>query len=230
LANNQTILKSCDAAHPPASWVAIDGTGSSASNSILSERMTALQSIVQTTAVCSGYLMVQVFSADSAATTTLFDGSMLQTGATTNARLQRVPKAVDTVMTTVQQAYPSAVAGLDARDSDITGQYANAAQWFGQLGGAYRLHVYLLTDGFQTAGVNLSTQPLNQEQALALAQQTSVPTLPGAEIVVAGLGRIVGPTPPSDMVAGLVAYYTALCHRMNAATCISVTDYQAAGW
>lgn len=228
LAENQRILASCDQAHPPASWIGIDGTGSGASEDIVKERMAAIGSIVRETAVCSGYLKVIVFSSSSAATTTLFDGSLKQAGATDNARLQRVPKAVDATMANIRQAYDSAVAGLDQRSSDIIAQYRLASEWLHQLGDANGLHLYLLTDGFQTAGVDLGSQALDQQQAAALAEQVSVPTLTGAKIVVAGLGRIAGPPPPSSVVEGLVAYYDALCHRMAAATCISVSDFQAA--
>lgn len=232
LAQNQHILATtCDPSRVPASWVAIDGTGSSAAGHILDERMTALQTIVQQTAVCSGYLKVVVFTSTSTSTATLFDGSLRQTGETDNARLQRVPKAVTSTMTTIQNTYAPALKGLNPNASDITGQYVNAAQWIAQLGSGYRLHLYLLTDGFQNVGIDLSAQILNQQQAQALAQQapTSLPSLPGSTIVVAGIGRIVGTQPPSTQVQGMTSYYTALCHRMQAQTCISVTDYQVAG-
>lgn len=230
LANNQRILASCDRTHPPATWVDIDGTGSSAATNILNERMTALQSIVQQTAVCSGYLKVEVFSASSIATTTLFDGSVRQPGATDNARLQRVPGAVSAVMATVRAAYAPAVKGLGTGGSDITGQYTLASQWFQQLGGTYQLHVDLLTDGFQTVGVDLTTHVLDQQEANTLASQTAVPQLPGAIVTVAGIGRVTGSVPSSDMVDGLVSYYSDLCHRMAAARCVSVSDFQQAGW
>lgn len=231
LATNQQILRSCDATHTPAAWVGIDGTGSSATDTIFDERMTALQTIVQQTAVCSGYLKVVVFTSSSTATATLFDGSLRQTGETDNARLQRVPKAVTSTMTTIENAYAPALKSLNPNASDITGQYVNAAQWIAQLGSGYQLHLYLLTDGFQNVGIDLNAQVLDQRQAQALAQQApaSLPSLPGSTIVVAGIGRIVDTQPPSAQVQGMTSYYTALCHRMEAQTCMSVTDYQAAG-
>ncbi|MGH3630675.1 MAG: hypothetical protein ACRDRL_24945, partial [Sciscionella sp.] len=179
---------------------------------------------------CSGYLKVIVFSSSSTATATLFDGSLRQPGATENARLHRVPRAVATVMATIRQAYEPAAAGLDQQGSDITAQYRLAGEWLRQLGGDYRLHVYALTDGFQTAGIDLDAQALDRQQATRLAQQVPMPMLPGASVVVAGLGRVAGAQPPSDVVEGLVAYYDALCHRLAAAKCLSVSDYQAAGW
>lgn len=230
LAENQRILSACDSAHPPATWVGIDGTGSSASNSILAERLTALESIVQQTTVCSGYLDVVVFSASSVASTTLFDGALRQPGATSNARLQRVPRAVGGVMATVRRSYANVATHLSPNGSDINGQYEEAAEWFRQLGGAYHLQLDLLTDGFQNLGVGaVGTHALDQQQATALAARVPMPDLSGADVTVAGLGRVKGATPSSDVVDGLVNYYTALCHRARAAHCVAVSDYEAAG-
>lgn len=229
LAENQRILASCDQAHPPAAWIGIDGTGSSASENIVKERMTAIESIVRETAVCSGYLKVIVFSSSSTSTVTLFDGSLQQAGATDNARLRRVPKAVDDTMATIRKAYGSAMTGLDQRSSDITGQYRLAGEWLHQLGTNYTLLLTMLTDGFHNENVDLGAQALDPFQAKALAEQVPVPQLPGATVVVAGLGRVAGPPPPSKVVEGLVAYYDALCHRTGAQSCRSVSDYQAAG-
>jgi hypothetical protein len=229
LAQDKATLAICDSSHAPATFVAIDGTGSSADKAILSERLTAIESIVRTTAICSGYLRVIVFSSSSVATTVLFDGSLAQPGATDNARLLRVPKAVASVMDTIRAGYGSAVTGLDKSDSDIIGQYVNAAQWISQLGGDDRLHLYLLTDGFETEHFNFYAQPPTPTEATALAQQTSIPSLPNAEVVVAGLGREVGPAAPSSVVAGLTAFYDAVCHRTGAAKCVSVSDYAQAG-
>lgn len=68
LGANQELLKSCNPAAPPASLIQIDGTGSSNSEAIVSERLTAVEAVTRRTAVCSGYLRVGVFSSSSAAT------------------------------------------------------------------------------------------------------------------------------------------------------------------
>lgn len=103
LAENQRILASCDSSAPPGSLVEIDGTGSSASEEIVAERMAVVESVARRTAVCSGHLRVVVFSASSAATTTLFDGPLRMHGATENARLKHVPDAVADVIQKVWQ-------------------------------------------------------------------------------------------------------------------------------
>lgn len=229
LAENQQILASCDPSAPPAAMVQLDGTGSNASEAIVAERMAVVESVARRTAVCSGHLRVLVFSASSAATTTLFDGSLRMHGATENARLKRVPDAVADVMEKIRQRYAAAVASLPGGGSDITAQYRLAAEWSDQLGDPYRLHLTILTDGFQTVGVDLGARALSTQEAAAMADQVAVPKLPGAFVVVAGLGRVAEGTPPSSVVEGLTNFYTTLCRKTAAAKCVSVTDYATEG-
>lgn len=230
LTENQKTLASCDRAHPPASWVAIDGATFSASSTIFEERISALESIARQTAVCSGYLKVIAFGGSSVQTAALFDGSLRQTGATDNARLLRVPAAVAEVMATVRKAYGPAVVHWDHCVSDVTSQYRLASEWFGQLGGSYGLGVYLLTDGIQNARVVTGTEVLDPHQVAALAAQVPVPNLAGAEIVVAGLGITVQPLEQSDIVESLVSYYTDVCRQTGAKKCVAVSTYQESGW
>lgn len=229
LGENQQILASCDPSTPPASFVQLDGSGSSLADAITTERMAAVETVIRRTAICGGHLRVIVFSSSSSATTSLFDGPLHLDGATDNARLKRVPRMVDETMTQIRQAYGPAISSLPQGGSDITAEYRLAGEWMQQLGGSFRLHLYLLTDGFQNIGIDLGARPLSKEEATALADQVTVPMLPGAAITVAGLGRVAGPPPPSQAVEGLVAYYDALCHKTTASECISVTDYAAAG-
>lgn len=229
LADNQKILASCDQSAPPASDVQIDGTGSSASERITAERMVAIESIVRRTAICSGRLRVSVFSSSSAAAVTLFDGTLPQHGATDNARLKRVPRVVEDAMSEIRGKYQAAAATLPGGGSDITSQYRLAAEWIGQLDDTFKLHLYLLTDGFQTVDIKVGGRALSKREATKLADKTAMPKLPGAVVTVAGLGRVAGKPPRSRVVAGLVAYYDTLCRKSGATKCVSVTDYTAAG-
>lgn len=225
LGKDRQILATCDKSAPPASLVEIDGTGSSASDQITAERMAAVASIVRQTAICSGDLRVLVFSSSSAGTVTLADGPLHLDGATVNARLKRVPRLVDSVMAQIKKAYGPAAAELNQDGSDIVAQYRLAGEWISQIGGDARLHLYLLTDGFQTVGFHLGSKSVAQGAAMRVA----MPKLPGAFVTVAGLGRVAGTPPQSDVVEGLVTYYTTLCQKTGAAKCLAVTDYTAAG-
>ncbi|MFK4102903.1 hypothetical protein ACI2L1_23015 [Streptomyces sp. NPDC019531] len=229
LAQDKRTLKSCSPSAPPAADIHLDLSGSSNSKSIAEERLATVEEIVRTTAICSGRLRVVVFSSSSAAATTLFDEPLVLRGATDNARLKRVPTVVDDVMTKIRAAYEPAVAGLKGKGSDISSQYRLAGEWANQVGGGYQLRLVILTDGFQTVGVDLYKAPLTGQKAAALAARTTVPKLTGASVTVAGLGRVAGSPPPSTVVEGLVAFYDALCKKSSAANCLSVTDYAAAG-
>lgn len=228
LGANQELLKSCDPAAPPASLVQIDGTGSSNSDAIAAERMTAVESVARRTAVCSGYLRVVVFSSSSAATIVLFDGPLKMEGATENARLKRVPEAISNIMNKVRSAYAPAVQALPQSGSDITAQLRLAAEWKQQLRGDSRLELTVLSDGFQNIGVDLGARALSKQDAELLAAQPAVPKLGGASVVVAGLGRVAEGAPPSAVVEGLVSYYTKLCQRTEAGSCTAVSDYATA--
>ncbi|MEV6717253.1 hypothetical protein AB0M48_35080 [Lentzea sp. NPDC051208] len=228
LGADQDLLKTCDPAAPPASFVQIDGTGSSNSDAIAAERMTAVEAIARRTAVCSGYLRVTVFSSSSAATAVLFDGALKMDGATENARLKRVPEAVSDVMNKVRSAYAPAVQALPQSGSDITAQLRLAAEWKQQLGGNYCLDLTVFSDGFQNIGVDLGARALSRQEAERLAEQPAVPKLAGASVVVAGLGRVAEGAPPSAVVEGLVSYYTKLCQRTEASSCTAVSDYATA--
>ncbi|MCP2264627.1 hypothetical protein APR03_001965 [Promicromonospora thailandica] len=226
LAENQEILASCDPVAAPASSVEIDGTGSSASSEIAAERMAAVEGIVRRTAICSGHLRVQVFSASSAATATIFDQPLRLDGATDNAKLKRVPQIVEETMAEIRAAYEPAVAALPGGGSDITAQYRLAAEWARQLDGDAHLHLYIFTDGFQNVGgVKLGKKALSEQEATSLAEKTSVPELAGASVAVAGLGRVAGSPPSSEVVEGLVSLYDALCAKTGAENCLSVTEY-----
>jgi hypothetical protein len=222
---NQQILAQCDPSAPPASFVQIDGTGSSVSKAITAERMEAIESIVQTTAICSGHLRVQVFAASSVDTRLLFEAPLRLDGATDTARLKRVPALVSDAMGQIRKAYNPAVKALSSHGSDIAAQLRHASEWIAQLGGNFKLRAYLLTDGFENTRVNLVARALSRQEATALAAQVEVPDLPGASVVIAGLGRVVGNPPSSAMVEGLIAYYGAVCRKTNAADCLAVTDY-----
>ncbi|WP_067803923.1 hypothetical protein [Actinomadura formosensis] len=228
LAQDKAVLAGCDHGKPPASLVELDVSGSSLSEAIVKERMAAVEAIARRTAICSGYLRVSLFAVSSADTTVLFDGPLHLDGATENARLKKAPRVVGQTMDTIGRAYGPAAKSMPHSASDIIAQYRLGSEWIGQLGGRFQLHLYLLTDGFQTVGVKIN-RALGKQKAAELAGKTNVPKLPGAVVTVAGLGRTAGSPPRSDVVEGLAQYYDTLCRKTGAAQCVSVTDYTAAG-
>ncbi len=224
---DKAILAACGADKQVAADVEIDGSGSSSGDTIATERLAITADVVRRTAICGGHLLVRAFSASSGATVTIYDGDLTLTGATDNARLRRVDALVKKVMAEITTKYGDAIAALPGGGSDITSVYRLAGEYATQLGDGYQLHLYVLTDGLNNIGTDLTSQTLTPEQATDLASTVNVPTLPGSSITVAGLGRIDGNPAPSALVEGLVAFYDALCVKTGATTCVSVTDYTA---
>ena len=224
---DQAILAACTADKQVAADVEIDGSGSSTGDAIATERLAITADVVRRTAICGGHLLVRAFSASSGATVTIYDGDLSLPGATDNARLRRVDALVEKVMAEITAKYGDAIAALPDSGSDITSVYRLAGEYAAQLGDGYQLHLYVLTDGLNNIGTDLTSQVLTPEQATDLASTVNVPSLPGSSISVAGLGRINGDPAPSPLVEGLVAFYNALCVKTGAKTCVSVTDYTA---
>ena len=225
LGRAQQDLASCPKGTKLASKVDIDVSGSTRTATLAPERLNAIADMATRTSICGGHLRVTAFSASSAATVVLYDGELSLPGATDNARLRRVPDLVKTIMATVTGAYGAKIGQLSPGGSDILAQYRLAAEYLQQLGAGYQLHLVLLTDGFQTADITLGAVPLTKDAAAALAARVDLPALPGASITVAGIGKVVGQPPSSDVVDGVVAFYDAVCKKTQAASCLSVTDY-----
>lgn len=225
LGRDQAVLASCSGVRP-AAMVTIDVSGSGRDQNIADQHLDAVRMVVRRTAICGGHLRVTAFAGTSAVTRPLYDDELQLAGATDIARLRKVPALVDEVMATVDGSYQEALSTPPAGDgSDITGQYRLAGEYAAQLGSSYTLDFTLLTDGFQNTVAGAITHALTASEAIALADAVSVPSLKGATVTVAGLGRVAGAPPQSDTVEGLVQFYDAVCARTGAAKCTSVTDF-----
>ena len=225
LGDNQKLLAACPD-KKLASMVSVDVSGTGRDEAIAAGHLKAISFVVRKTAICGGHLRVAAFAGTSAVTREVYDGELQLAGATDIARLRRAPALVDETMSTITRGYQAALGAPTPGDgSDITGQYRLAGEYAAQLGSGYRLDYILLTDGFQNTGVGVINRVLSAEAAKALAQRVSVPALKGASVTVAGLGKVAGPPPNSDMVEGLVQFYDAICTRTEAAECRSVTDF-----
>lgn len=229
LAAAKKLLASCPTAQL-AGYAEIDTSGSVRAAAMPEAYAGALRDLVRRTAVCGGHLHVGAFSDTAASTVTLYDGDLQMPGSTENARLRRVPQAVEDVMKTVDDAYSQKVPGLSPGGTDILAQYRLAHEYLQQLSGTRQLDLLLLTDGYQNAGFVLGDRALADAEAKALATQADVPQLPGARITVAGIGKTAGQDSAStDIITGMKVFYDALCQRTGATTCVSVTDHTPTG-
>ncbi|WP_437770491.1 hypothetical protein [Arthrobacter sp. KNU40] len=229
LGTNQKILATCPTPSPTAQ-ISIDVSGTDRMQKLPETYAAATKDLVRRTAVCGGHLSVVAFSASSTATVSLFEGELKMPGSTENSRLRHVPQATDDVMKTIEDAYATKIGSITPGGTDILAQYRLAAEGHRQLGGNRPLDLLILTDGLQNAGLVLGDRVISDTEAKTLAAGVDVPSLPGATITVAGIGKTSDQAVlATDVVNGMKAFYDAICQRTEAAKCVSVTDYTPAG-
>jgi hypothetical protein len=213
-----------------AEYVAVDGSGSGRDPRMTKHRLVAINQVVEKTVVCGGELSVVGFSNSSGSNVTLYQGDFLLPGATEVAQLRVAEPVIAKAMKAIRRAYGPAMASLPAEGSDIVAEYRLADEFEEALGKRYQLNLLIESDGLQNVNFSLEGPALDPAAAAALAKTVVMPHLPGASITVDGLGDIAGVVPaPSSQVAGLVYFYTDLCHETDAARCLSVTTLPS-GW
>lgn len=226
LAHAEQIAASCPADEARiAALVQVDRSGSRRSPTAASDEKQVIREAAERTAICGGHLKVTLFSG-SMIDATVFDADLQLDGATANARLRKVPKAVDSVMEQISATTHDATNRLDDGATDIVGQYQHGAEYEAQLSatGSFHLEQTILTDGIQTAGQDLGDSALTTEQADALAATANVPDLSDAMVRVIGIGRQADDTPlPTPYIAALRTFHIAVCERTGA-ECTVVTD------
>lgn len=226
LAHTEQVAASCPTdGSQIAARVDSDESGTSRGETANPARQQVIREVTERTVICGGHLRVTVFDG-SMIGVTVFDGDLHLDGATANARLRKAPKAVDAVMDQINAALPAATSQLSGGATDIVGQYQHGAEYAAQLAatGAFHLEQTILTDGIQTAEVDLSDPALTADQAQAQAATFTVPDLSGATVRLIGIGRQADDAPlPTPYIAALRAFHTAVCEKTGA-TCTVVTD------
>jgi hypothetical protein len=214
------VAHTCPAHASLAAYVAWDVRRTLRSARIAAARFESLEKTAERVASCGGRLRVAVFGPTAASTARLYDGELRPRGATENARLLRVPRLVEDVMKHVQRELPDVLAEVSGQSADPLSQFAAAEQFRRQLGSGYTLHVVIETSGNLVA----------DDPASKLAANIAVPDLTGADVIVAGLGKVGRGAPtPTRVVEALRDFYGQVCERTNADSCLVITDLAPLG-
>jgi hypothetical protein len=217
------VAHSCHAHARLAAYVAWDVRRTLRGGRIAAARLDSLEKTAERVAVCGGSIRVVAFGPTAASTARLYDGELRPPGATENARLLRVPNLVEQVMKHVRRQLPEVLAEVSGQSADPVSQFGAAEQFRRQLGPGYALHVVIETSGF---GRDVPTS----QNVSGLAGSTVVADLSGADVVVAGIGKVGRSAPtPTRMVDALRAFSTETCERTNARSCLVITDLAPLG-
>jgi hypothetical protein len=213
--------RTCPAHGDLAAYVAWDVRRTLRRPRVTAARLESLDRTAERVAACGGTLRVVAFGPTAASTARLYDGELRPLGATENARLLRVPHLVDEVHQRVRQELPAVLAEVSGQGADPVSQLAAAEQFRRQLGAGYTLRVVIETSGFGRGAPDDSAN---------LAANVSVPDLSGADVVVAGLGKVGRGAPtPTPVVDELRTFYGQLCRRTHARSCLAITDLAPLG-
>ncbi|PTL73210.1 hypothetical protein C1I63_10360 [Rathayibacter caricis DSM 15933] len=212
------------------SFDALDGSGSSQDETLLSARWDAVRDHLVQTAVCGGHARIIVVSSSSATSVVLLDADLQPSGATRNAKLRRVDGLVDEKLVQVKAAYDEAVPLLDPNGTDMTAVYYALSDYITDRDHVGDDQVYIAqieTDGIQNVGVNLGVPSLDAASAESLAASVPVPRLGGrVSISFLGIGKVAGSAQPStEYVNGLKAFWSTTCSATGAGSCTVLTDF-----
>jgi len=217
----KSVAATCPGHSHVAAYVAWDARRTLRGRQIAAARLDSLEKTAEKVAACGGSLRVVAFGPTASSTARLYDGELQPRGATENARLLRVPHLVGQVREHVEQALPGAFAELSGRGADPLSQFSAAEQFRRQLAPGYALHVVIETSGL-VHGSDPSTAELTTNEA--------VPDLRGADVVVAGIGKVGRTAPtPSRVVEALRRFYRGICERAHADSCLVITDLAPLG-
>ena len=209
------VARTCPTHAHFAAYVAWDVRRTLRGTRVAAARLESLQRTAEKVAACGGPLRVVAFGSTAASTARLFDGELRARGATQNARLLRVPHLVDQVVSQVRKELPNVLAEVSGQGADPLSQFAAAEQFRRQLGNGYALHIVIATSG---------------NRASELATDVAVPDLAGADVIVAGLGKVGRGAPtPTPVVETLRDFYGQICARTHAASCLAITDLAPLG-
>lgn len=222
------LTSNCLADAKPAGSINMDGTDSTQSPALLESRWSAATDLATEVAACGGHLRISVFTSSASASTVLFDGDLIPTGATDIAKVRSVSKLVEQAIETAKADYAAAIAALPQDSTDVTASLGSAREYLEQLNASdqqYALTVLVLTDGIQNVGVSVGDPSLTSDDARASAAQAVLPDLSGATVTFAGIGRVSGNQPPTSYTDALKVFYETVCSSTHAASCTVVTDY-----
>ena len=229
LAELKRVARTCPAHAQFAAYVAWDVRRTLRGPRVAAARLESLRKTAAKVAVCGGPLRVVAFGPTAGSTARLFDDELRPRGATENARLLRVPQLVDQVTEHVEEALPGVLAEVSGRGADPVSQFAAADQFRRQLGPGYALHAVIETSGLRRDLPTAENLALGRTPSEPAAD-ASVPNLAGAEVVVAGLGKVGRRAPmPSSAVEALRAFYGKLCEQTNADSGLVITDLAPLG-
>lgn len=197
----------------------VDVSASGRVDTILTERLNAVQVDAEMAADCDGSLVVVAWAGSSSSSKILFTGDIPISGATEIGKDRKIPEAVDKVMGEVRDAMNAALVELSPEQSDLSAGFALISDLTANAraqGLSTVAHVY--TDAISTGGNARVNDPgITDESVDSLIGGLSLPDLNGVVVKLYGVGRVAGvPSPPQDYIDVIHRYASGMCEKTGA--------------
>ena len=203
----------------------IDLSSSGRSKDILDERLKAIQLDVERVTDCEGTFTVVAWSVSSAASFTVFQGTLSTSGATEIGRDRKIPKAVAQTMVKVRAGLTEAFAKVDPVGSDLFGAFSLAEDQNKILGQNEYLEINIFTDAITNVPPGSVNEPgLSEDQIIQLAERATQINLRDVQVKLIGIGKtgVEVTQPPQDYILLLRSYAEAMCKNTRA-KCVTLT-------
>lgn len=204
----------------------IDVSASGRNETILAERLDAVQMAAEKAADCDAEFIAIAWSASSSSSKTLYSGTIDIQGATEIGKDRKIPEAVKKVMAEVRDNMTVALREVPGDKSDLAGAfYLLRDVVSARTGEDVAVEAEILTDAISTGGTARINDPgLTAARVEAIVDAQTLPSLEGASVAVRGVGRVAGITPPpQDFIQLVQQYASGMCLRTGAECSVFTT-------
>ena len=203
----------------------IDVSASGRNETILTERLNAIQVDAEKVADCDGELVVAAWAGPSSSSDILFSGPIPVSGATEIGKDRKIPEAVEKVMEELRANLQTSLGRLSPDNNDLIGGFYLLSDLVTGKGAGKSVSAHLFTDGISTSGaIVMNNAKLDQAAVDRLVSEQTVPGLQGTEVKLYGIGRVaVDIQPPQDFIQLVQNYSAAICGKTGALCSVFTT-------
>jgi len=214
---------------PLAQLSIIDVSQSGRDETLIGERLDAVQADAEFVTDCEGTLIVRAASGSVANAELLFSGRLSTSGSTEIARDRKIPEAVEATMAEIRKSLNTALARTTPQGNDLIAMFALVSDVELQFASKeVDLRASLYTDAISTTGgAAINESGLDRAAVQEIVGAQSLPQLDGVTVSIRGVGRVGGSVqPPQDYVDLVNDYARRIC-QATGADCAVLTSTNA---
>ncbi len=203
----------------------LDLSSSGRASDVLDERLKSIQIDVERVTDCEGEFSLVAWSASSASSYEIFQGTLKTAGATEIGRDRKISNAVSQTMAEIRSGLTDAFERVNPVGSNLFGAFSIAEDQLKTLGPNDELEIVIYSDAITNVSQHSVNQAgLTEEQAIKSAQIASGIELVDIRVSIIGVGKTGNKIsqPPQGYVLMLRIYAEEMC-RITKGVCTILT-------